>query len=130
LIVVDASALYESIIETPHSAAIVRRIFGQNETLHAPHLIDLEIANTLRRYVLKRELSQDDADQAMGDLASIQLIRYPHTVLIARVWELRNNLTAYDASYVALSERLNAPLLTRDTALAAVRGHRARIELM
>lgn len=117
-------------IETPNSAAINRRIFADMETLHAPHLIDLEIANILRRYVQKRELSSRSASQALDDLSSVPLQRYPHTLLISRIWELRNNLTAYDAAYVALAEMLDAPLITRDAALSIAPGHHAKIELV
>jgi predicted nucleic acid-binding protein len=130
LIVVDSSALYEALIETPHSAAITRRLFADEETIHAPHLIDLEIANVLRRYVNRRELSALAGQQALDDLASIPIKRYPHTVLVSRIWDLRDNLTAYDAAYVALAEMLSAPLLTRDMALSTAVGHRAHIELV
>ena len=130
MIVIDASVLYEAIIETPYSAAIVDRIFSDDETLHAPHLVDLEIVNTLRRYVLKGELSERSASQAMEDFASIPLKRHTHTGLIPRIWQLRNNLTAYDAAYIALAEMLNVPLITRDTAFASSTGHNVHVELI
>jgi len=66
----------------------------------------------------------------VADLADFPLRRYPHDLLLPRIWDLRNNLTAYDATYVALAEALDAPLLTRDRRLAAAAGHRAQIELV
>jgi predicted nucleic acid-binding protein len=68
--------------------------------------------------------------EALEDLADFPITRYPHTPLLSRIWELRHNVTAYDAAYLALAEALPAPLITRDAKLAAVAGHRARVELM
>jgi predicted nucleic acid-binding protein len=130
LIVVDCSALFDALIQTPRSAAIVERIFADEESLFAPHLIDVEITHVLRRYVLKRQLSVADGARALEDLDDIPIRRYPHGILIPRIWELRDNLTAYDAAYVALAEMIDAPLLTRDAALASTSGHRAQIELV
>lgn len=109
---------------------VERRLFGAREVLYAPHLLDVEVAQVLRRYAARGEIDRERGRAALADLADFPLYRYPHDFLLPRVWELRNNLTAYDAVYVALAEALDATLLTRDRRLAAAAGHRARIELV
>jgi len=130
VIVVDASALLEVLLRTPGAQAVEGRLFDSRETLHAPHLLDIEVAQVLRRYVANRDIDDKRGEAALDDLAALPLRRYPHHVFLPRVWELRSNLTAYDAVYIALSEALDAPLLTRDRRLAAAAGHRATIELV
>ena len=130
MIVVDASAVIDVLLNTPAGVRVADRLFADGETLHAPHLLDLEVAQVLRRYALSAELDAARGAQALEDLAALPLSRYPHDVLLPRIWELRHNVTAYDAAYVALAEALAAPLVTRDAALAASRGHAARIELL
>jgi predicted nucleic acid-binding protein len=129
VIVVDASAILELLLRAPAAAAVERRLFGGRETLHAPHLLDVEVAHVLRRYAFAGDMSAERGREALDDLESLSVHRYPHGVLLARVWELRANLTAYDAVYVALAEALDAPLLTRDRRLAGAAGHRARVEM-
>jgi predicted nucleic acid-binding protein len=129
VIVVDASALLEVLLRTPGAKAVEDRLFAPRQTLHAPHLLDVEIAQVLRCYVSNGDVDSDRGRMALADLADLPLRRYPHDVLLPRIWSLRNNLTAYDAAYVALAEALDAPLLTRDRRLAAAAGHRAQIEL-
>jgi predicted nucleic acid-binding protein len=104
-------------------------VFDPGQTLHAPHLLDVEVAQVIRRYAANGEIDSDRGRAAVADLADFPLHRYPHDVLLPRIWELRNNLTAYDAVYVALAEALDAPLLTRDRRLAAAAGHDVRIRL-
>jgi predicted nucleic acid-binding protein len=130
LIVLDASALIDLLLREEGVKAIEDRVFAPGESLNAPHLIDLEVAQVLRRYRLAGELSDSRAENAFDDLAALPLQRYPHDMLLPRIWELRHNATAYDAAYLALAEALDAPLLTRDRRLAASRGHRARIEVV
>jgi predicted nucleic acid-binding protein len=130
VIVIDASALVEVLLNTPASAKVTERLFGRNDTLHAPHLLDLEVAQVLRRYALSGEMSDERSEQALEDLADLPLNRYPHDIFLRRIWSLRRNLTAYDAAYLALAEALDAPLITRDAALARVPGHRARVEVV
>jgi len=113
VIVLDASALLELLLRTPAGVVVARWIAPARETLHAPHLIDLEVAQVLRRY-----------------LAALDLARYPHDVLLPRVWELRQNVTACDAAYLTLAEMLPATLLTRDRGLARVPGVKARVEVL
>jgi len=128
--VVDASAVLEVLLRTPAAAAVEGRLFRPKETLHVPHLIDIEVAQVLRRYAGAGDVTAARCRAALTDLADMPLTRYPHEFLLQRVWELRGNLTAYDAVYVALAEALDAPLLTRDQRLARAPGHRARIELV
>jgi predicted nucleic acid-binding protein len=130
VIVVDASILLEVLLRTPAARSIEERLFEPGETLHAPHLVDLEIAQVLRRYAASGQISGRRGRQALDDLAAVRMGRWPHDALMPRVWELRDNLTAYDAAYVALAEGLDAPLLTRDRRLASAPGLRARVEVV
>lgn len=130
MIVIDASALLEVLLNTSAGSVVARRLFTENETLHAPHLLDVEIAQVLRRYAMTGELTPTRGLQALEDLADWPLTRYPHDLLLPRIWELRHNVTAYDAAYIALAEALSVPLLTRDAGLASAAGHHAQIELV
>ena len=130
MIVVDASALLEALLRTSAAKAVEDRLFAPRQTLHAPDLLDVEVAQVIRRYTANGEIDSDRGLMALADLADFPLRRYPHDVLLPRIWDLRNNLTAYDAAYVALAEALDAPLLTRDKRLAAAAGHHAQIELI
>ena len=129
MIVVDASAILEVLLRTPAAPAIEERLFERGETLHAPHLIDLEVLQVLRRYAAAGEISSQRAREALDDLAAFRLRRWAHDALALRIWELRQNLTAYDAAYIALAEALGAVLLTRDRRLASAPGIRARVEV-
>ncbi len=106
-----------------------RLIFAANETLHAPHLIDLEIAQVLRRYVRSGVITAERGAEALSDLVDFPLTRYPHFVLLTRIWEMRHDLTVYDAAYLGLAEVLDARLVTRDRALARP-GSRVRVEVI
>jgi predicted nucleic acid-binding protein len=130
VIVVDASIVLEVLLNTPAGARIAGRLFAPGETLHAPHLLDLEVTQVLRRYAASGEMPAGRGIEALDDLADLPLVRYPHDLLLPRIWELRHTLTAYDGAYVALAEALAAPLVTRDAALASRGPHRARVELM
>jgi predicted nucleic acid-binding protein len=129
LIVVDASALLEVLLRTGAAGAVEARLFG-GETLHAPHVIDLEVAHVLRRYERAGELTARRGREALDDLEAFRIERYPHHLFLGRVWSLRANATAYDACYLALAEALGAPLLTRDRRLATVPGHGAKVEVV
>lgn len=128
MIVVDASAVLDLLLRAEGAEAIEERVLVAGTSLHAPHLLDLEVAQALRRFERARELSAARARAALADLDALPLHRHPHDALLPRIWELRNVMTAYDAAYVALAEGLRAPLLTRDRRLAASRGHGARVE--
>lgn len=130
MIVVDASAMLEALLRTPAAKAVEKWLFDPRQTLHAPHLLDIEVAQVIRRYSANGEIDSERGRAALADLADLPLHRYPHDFLLPRIWDLRNNLTAYDAAYVALAEALDAPLLTRDRRLAAAAGHHARVELV
>ena len=129
MIVIDASAVLEVLLQTPAAAKVGRRMFAAGETLHAPHLLDLEVAQVLRRYARSGVISAKRASEALADLADLPLNRYPHFVLLPRIWQLRNNVTAYDAAYLALAEALDAPLVTCDKALASA-GTKVRVEVL
>ena len=130
MIVLDASALLELILGTPRGEAVARRIARADETLHAPHLLDLEVAQVLRRYEAKGLVTRTRAEEALSDFSDLDIARYPHEDLLRRIWALRKSVTAYDAAYLALSEALGAPLLTADAKLTRSVGHRARVEVV
>ena len=130
MIVVDASAMLEALLRTPAAKAVEKWLFDPRQTLYAPHLLDIEVAQVIRRYSANGEIDSERGRAALADLADFPLHRYPHDFLLPRIWDLRNNLTAYDAAYVALAEALDAPLLTRDRRLAAAAGYHARVELV
>jgi predicted nucleic acid-binding protein len=130
VIVLDASAAIEWLLQSPAGIKIDKRIFSISESLHAPHLLDVEVAQVLRRYVREKTISAERGAQALEDLGDLPLNRYPHDFLIPRVWELRATLTAYDAVYVVLAELLGAPLLTCDGKIAFASGHSAKIEMI
>lgn len=130
MIVLDASAVLELLLVTERGERVAQRIRAPLETLHAPHLIDLEVAQVLRRYVLRRQLDESRAAEALADLRDLDMNRYPHDLLLERIWELRHNVSAYDAAYIALAETLGAPLLTSDARLRDLPRPRIRIELL
>ncbi len=130
MIVLDASALLELLLGTAQGHTIAARIAAPELGLHTPHLADVEVAQALRRYVRERTLDADSAASALADLRALDLERHSHEPLLDRVWALRENVTAYDAVYVALAEALDAPLLTCDGRLARAPGIGARVELV
>jgi len=130
MIVVDASALLEVLLRTPAAKVVEARLFGLGVTLHAPHLLDVEVAQVVRRFAAKGEIDAARGRAVLDDLADLPLHRYPHDILLPRIWDLRASVTAYDAAYIALAEALNAPLVTRDQRLAVAIGHNARVEVV
>ena len=130
MIVVDASALLEFLLQTPLGTRVEARLFRNDNEFHAPHLADVEVTQGLRRLVRTGEVSPDRAAEAIADLADFDLHRHAHLDLLTRAWKLRENITAYDAVYVALAEALEAPIVTCDAPLAQAPGHRAHIEVI
>jgi predicted nucleic acid-binding protein len=128
VLVVDTSAVLEALVAHDPPPGLIERL-GQDGDLHAPHLIDTEALHALRSMTMHRKLSEERATDARSDFAELTLVRYPHDPLNDRVWELRHNLTAYDATFVALAEALDATLITCDSRLAAARDHQAHIEV-
>jgi predicted nucleic acid-binding protein len=129
VIVLDASAVVDWLLQTGAGLQIEKRIYSRNESLHSPHLLDLEVAQVLRRLVREGTISARRGDEALDDLVALRLARYPHFVFLPQIWQHRHNLSPYDAAYVVLAERLAAPLITRDARLSAASGHAARVEL-
>ena len=130
MIVLDASAAVAVLLNVGPEAELIReRISQPEETLHVPHLFEIEVLHALRRNDLGGALPAERARLALNRLCQTRLTRYPHTSFLGRIWELRENLTAYDAAYVALAEVLNAPLVTTDARLAQAPGNRATVEL-
>ena len=129
MIVLDASAAVDWLLQTSSGQNIEKRIYSRNETLHAPHLLDLEVTQVLRRLALQGIVSVNRAGQAVHDLLDLRITRYPHVVLGPRIWQLRHNFSAYDAAYIVVAEKLGATLVTRDARLASASGHAAPVEL-
>lgn len=122
MIVIDASVLTDYLLARPVSLDAVEAAldFPGQEALHAPELIEPEVLSALRRLALTGAVSSRRASEAVADLAGVRMVRYPHAPLRDRVWALRDELTAYDATYLALAEGLeDADLLTADRGLAA-----------
>ncbi len=130
MIVVDASVIIEVLLQTEAGRAITGTLLDGRDTLHAPHLLDVEVAQVLRRFVMRGELYESRAREAIDTLRQFPLMRYPHEALLGRIWALRENLTAYDAAYVALAEGLRSPLVTRDRRLAAAPGISATVKVL
>lgn len=125
MIVVDASAALSALLnDGPSRAALA------GEQLHAPHLIDTEVANGLRRQVASRTLDGDAGRAILRVWRHLGLVRHPTVALLYRVWELRENMSAYDASYVALAEGLGCGLLTADARLSRAPGLRCAITVV
>jgi predicted nucleic acid-binding protein len=130
VIVLDASAAIEWLMRSSTGAKVDRRLFSPPVTLHVPHLLDVEVAQVLGRYVRQKIIATSRGEEALEDLHDLPLSRYPHDVLLPRIWELRSVLTAYDAIYVALAELLDAPLVTCDHRIALASGHLAAVEVI
>lgn len=129
MLVVDASALFEVVADTPTSEAIRVRLFADPDHA-APHLIDVEVFSVIRRFHHDGRLDATAATQSIDDLADWPGQRYEHRPLLGRAWELRHSVRGYDAMYVALAEALGATLLTCDARLASAHGIRCQVEVV
>ena len=129
MLVIDASAATELLLARPAAEAVAGHVSERGLDLHAPHLIDVEVASAVRRLVASGDARPERGEEAIADLLDLPVARYAHNILLPRIWELRENFSAYDAAYVALAEALSdegVPLLTADARLArAVRAHTA-----
>jgi len=129
MIVLDASAAVDWLLQTPAGQRIEQRIYASNDSLHTVHLLDVEFAQVMRRLVREGTLAPKRAEEAIEDLVALRIARYAPVLLLNRIWRLRQNLSTYDAAYVALAEELKAPLITRDRKLSAAPGHAAIVEV-
>jgi predicted nucleic acid-binding protein len=130
MIVVDASAVTELLLQTELGIRVERRVYRDDDDLHAPHLLDVEVLSAVQRLVHAGEVLAERAEEAIEDLALLRISRHGHLDLATRAWELRQNFTAYDAVYLALAESLDATVVTCDRPFAAAPGHSARIEVI
>ena len=130
MIVIDASAVVELVLQTECAKAIASHAFGTAQRLHAPQLVDVEVAQALRRLMLAKQITPDRAQEAFEDFCLLTIERHSHRALLGRIWALKASLSAYDATYVALAEAVSSPLLTCDAKLARSGGHDVQIELV
>lgn len=126
MIVLDASAVIEALMRTPKGLLVRQRIFASTD-IHAPHLLDVEVLHGLRRMVRRGDMSVPQALMALQVFQDLDIIRYPHSGFMRRIWALRENVSAYDAAYVALAEALGAQLITCDARLGSAPGHSAQV---
>lgn len=129
MIVLDTSAVVDWLLRTPAGQRIEQRIYAHQDTLHSVHLLDVEFVQVLRRLVRGGTLTAKRAEEAIEDMAALRITRYAPVLLVQRIWRLRQNLSAYGAAYVALAEKLQAPLITRDQRIAAAPGYTAAVEV-
>lgn len=130
MLVLDASAALAAFLGTGMNSISIRvRIEAPGESVHAPHLLDVEMLHALRGLVLRGDIARARSEEIRADFDSLRWSRYSHVAFLDRIWELKENLSAYDAAYVALAETLNAPLVTTDARLARAPGIRAEVEV-
>ena len=130
MIVLDASAVVDLLTKPAAETGALRSRIRAASIVYAPHLMDAEVANTLRRHLLRGQIDEVSARRAIRRLGTMRLRPWPHRPLLGRALALRDQLTAYDAIYVAMAEATGATLLTRDARLARAAGHRARVEVL
>jgi predicted nucleic acid-binding protein len=128
VIVLDASAAVHLLLRTPRGDWVEERVLGEDRRV--PQLFEYEVLHALRGVALRGEASVSRQATLLDDLAALRVRRHPPQPLVERIWQLRASLTAYDASYVALAEALDAPVITADVRLARAHGHTAAIELV
>ena len=122
--------MLEFLLQTALGTRVEARLFRDRDELHAPHLVDVEVLQALRRLVRMGEVSPSRAEEVVADLSDLDLHRHAHLDLLARAWKLRDNVSAYDAVYIALAEAMEAAIVTCDGRIARAPGNRARIELI
>ncbi|MCG6940557.1 MAG: type II toxin-antitoxin system VapC family toxin [Thiohalocapsa sp.] len=130
MVVVDASVILDLLLQGDDAAALTARLLDPARILAAPQLLDVEVAQTLRRYVRTTDMTPARGRAALEDLADLPIERYPHTLLLPRIWDYRDNLTAYDATYLALADALDCPVWTRDERFAGAPPASGRVQLI
>ena len=130
LIVVDASVLVAALVSVSPAANKARDALTDDKIVCMPHLADLEITNALRNMIRRKEISEDSAFRALTTIKKMEIVRYPHTDFLDRIWELRNSITPYDAAYIALTEALQTIFITADKRLSQAHGIKCKIELL
>ena len=130
MLVLDASVLLEVLLSTALGKRSAERLLQGNEEFHAPHLLDVEFVQVLRKLALKKSISVADARRILQEFQSLPITRHSHLEYQARIWEMRESVSAYDGAYVALAEGLDAPLMTCDAKLSRSHGHRANVVLL
>ena len=128
MIVLDASAAVAVLLNLG-ARRIRERMEREANDLHVPQIFEIEVINALRHHALRHGISERRGLELLEDLTTLSISRYAHTAMLPRIWELRDNVSAYDAAYIALAETLEAPLVTRDARLARAPGIRAEVEV-
>lgn len=128
--VIDATVIAEYLVDAEKAEVARRRVIADRAALWAPHLVDAEVGHVLRRGVRKGMITAEAGESALEDLIVLPVRRVRHRELLPRAWELRDNVSFYDAMYVSLAEILNQPLITFDARLAKASGIRAEIEVL
>ena len=129
-LVIDASAFVELVLATPVGVTLARELAASADDLHAPELLDIEVAHVLRRYARIGQLTAPEGVACLAQLDALGIERWSHRDLLPRVWQLRDRCSAYDAAYVALAEVLVAPLVTADARLASVAAQLVTVRLV
>jgi predicted nucleic acid-binding protein len=127
MIVLDASVVAELLTNGPLANSVRRDLAGRSGPFIVPHLLDVEVVSALRSLIAGRRIDSHRSEQMLTGLAALRAVRYAHTPLLGRIWELRHNFTAYDAVYIALAEATGSVLYTCDAKLC--KGHRAKVAL-
>jgi predicted nucleic acid-binding protein len=130
MIIVDASAIVELLLQTNLGKRVGLRLFSSRTEACAPELLQVEVLQVLRRYRLSNELSEIRAAEALQDFHDLPILYYPHRPLLKRIWQLHQNFSAYDAAYLALAEAIGDELLTADRALKNSKLHKARVRVL
>ncbi|MCY3576597.1 MAG: type II toxin-antitoxin system VapC family toxin [bacterium] len=134
MIVLDSSAVVEWLLGLPLADEVANRIVAA-DSLHVPALLDVEVAQVVRRYAASGEITAEAGERALEALAELDAVRYTHELLLPLIWKLRDSLTAYDAAFVALAAALDAPLVTLDTRITramtpAISGQQITVDLV
>ena len=130
MIVVDASVVLSALLDAGGSGALARRALQRAESRHAPGLLDVEVLSAIRRLTLAQRLPEGTARTALSDLRDLPIVRYPERSLVGAAFDLRDNLTAYDATYVVLAALLDADLVTADARLGRAPALPCRVQVL